>query len=231
MGFAGKKRVKMPAGRHFRDKPKGGEDVYHCAQCTLHACNTEETDKLPAFCPMRERPRYEGWLEEYASRENRDFYQKSAQLEATGYGRWSRLRETIEFCRMMGYRRVGLAFCLGLAKEAGIIDELLRGHGLKTVSVICKTGAIAKERAGITPAQKISPDSFEPMCNPIAQARLLNGQKTEFNILVGLCVGHDSLFYRYSEAPVTTLIAKDRVLAHNPAGAVYCAGGYYKDKL
>ena len=69
------------------------------------------------------------------------------------------------------------------------------------------------------------------MCNPIAQAVLLNEQKTQLNIVVGLCVGHDSLFYKYSDAMVTTLITKDRVLAHNPAGAVYCAEGYYKKKL
>ena len=46
------------------------------------------------------------------------------------------------------------------------------------------------------------------------------------NILVGLCVGHDMLFTKHSKAPVTTFIVKDRVLAHNPAGAIY--SGYYK---
>jgi uncharacterized metal-binding protein len=40
-------------------------------------------------------------------------------------------------------------------------------------------------------------------------------------VLCGLCVGHDAIFSMCSEAPVTTLIAKDRVLAHNPAGAIY----------
>ena len=60
---------------------------------------------------------------------------------------------------------------------------------------------------------------------------LLNGQNTEFNIALGLCVGHDSLFYKHSEALVTTLVAKDRVLAHNPCGAIYCAEGYFKNKL
>lgn len=78
---------------------------------------------------------------------------------------------------------------------------------------------------------KLPPGQYEAICNPIFQARLLNRQKTEFNIALGLCVGHDSLFYKYSDALVTTLIAKDRVLAHNPAGALYCAGGYYKNKL
>ena len=36
----------------------------------------------------------------------------------------------------------------------------------------------------------------EPMCNPIAQAQLLNRAQTQLNICLGLCVGHDSLFYK-----------------------------------
>ena len=59
------------------------------------------------------------------------------------------------------------------------------------------------------------------MCNPAGQAALLNRVETELNILCGLCVGHDAIFAKESNAPVTTFIAKDRVLAHNPAGAVY----------
>ena len=32
------------------------------------------------------------------------------------------------------------------------------------------------------------------MCNPILQAEKLNEQQTDVNIVMGLCVGHDSLF-------------------------------------
>ena len=99
------------------------------------------------------------------------------------------------------------------------------------VSVICKTGGISTEEVGIPEEVKIHPGEFEAMCNPIAQAKLLNEQHTEFNIEVGLCVGHDSMFYKYSDAMVTTLVAKDRVLAHNPCGAIYCAEGYFKKRL
>ena len=69
------------------------------------------------------------------------------------------------------------------------------------------------------------------MCNPVAQALLLNREGTQLNIVLGLCVGHDSLFYRHAEAMTTTLVTKDRVLAHNPAGALYCAEGYFREKL
>ena len=83
-----------------------------------------------------------------------------------------------------------------------------------------------KERAGISPDCKLNPGNFEAMCNPIAQAMLLNEQKTQFNIALGLCVGHDSMFYKYSEALVTTLVSKDRVLAHNPVAAIYQSDKY-----
>ena len=142
-----------------------------------------------------------------------------------------RVKETIEFCRRMGYRKLGLAFCRGLRKEAEIVSDILTRHGFTVVSVICKAGGTDKSRIGIAEERKVHPGEFEPMCNPVFQASLLNEQKTEFNIALGLCVGHDSFLYRYSDAFVTTLVVKDRVLAHNPAGALYCAEGYYKEKL
>ena len=69
------------------------------------------------------------------------------------------------------------------------------------------------------------------MCNPIEQAAFLNKAQTELNILFGLCVGHDSLFIKYSNAPITVFAVKDRVLAHNPLGAIYLSDSYYKNKL
>ena len=66
------------------------------------------------------------------------------------------------------------------------------------------------------------------MCNPILQAKILNNEKTDLNVIIGLCVGHDSLFYKYSDALCTTLVTKDKVLAHNPVGALYQTNTYYK---
>lgn len=69
------------------------------------------------------------------------------------------------------------------------------------------------------------------MCNPIGQALYLNKEEVDFNILLGLCVGHDTLFIKYAEAPITVFAVKDRVLCNNPLGAIYQADGYYKKKL
>lgn len=205
--------------------------MYTCANCTVYACTQKDPEIMPKNCPMRDPELVETVLKRYEEPENQAFYITSSEIESLGYGQWTRVRETMEFCRRMGYRRIGLAFCRGLRKEARILADLLRRHGFEVVSVICKAGGVDKTQAGIAEERKLRPGDFEPMCNPILQAELLNQQHTEFNIALGLCVGHDSLLYRYSEALVTTLVVKDRVLAHNPAGALYCADGYYEGKL
>ena len=205
--------------------------TYTCARCAVRACSEENPEKLPKNCPMRDGERMDEAFAAYALPENHDFYVTASELEALGYCQWPRLKETIELCLRMGYKRVGLAFCRGLRKEAAVVDDLLRRAGLEVVSVICKTGGVDKTKVGIDAERKVHPGQFEPMCNPIAQAKLLNGQHTQFNIALGLCVGHDSMFYKYSDALVTTLVAKDRVTGHNPAAAIYCSEGYFKNRL
>ena len=68
-------------------------------------------------------------------------------------------------------------------------------------------------------------------CNPVLQAQLLNQEGTELNIVMGLCEGHDSLFYKHAKGVTTTLVVKDRALANNPVCAIYCAEGYLAPKL
>ena len=194
--------------------------MYSCANCTVYACGEEHPEKLPANCPMQNKPLMESTQTLYQLPENREFCITASELEALGYCQWTRLKEVCEFCNRMGYTKVGLAFCRGLRKEAKVVDALLRRSGLQVVSVICKTGGVDKAHCGIPEEAKLHPGQFEPMCNPIAQAMLLNEQKTQFNIVLGLCVGHDSMFYKYSEALVTTLVVKDRVTGHNPIQAI-----------
>ena len=56
----------------------------------------------------------------------------------------------------------------------------------------------------------------------------MNQARTEFNVLLGLCVGHDSLFFKFAEAPTTVLAVKDRVTGHNPLAAIYLHETYYR---
>lgn len=88
-----------------------------------------------------------------------------------------------------------------------------------------------KDFIGIKDEDRIQGDCDEIMCNPIGQALLLNDQKTDLNVILGLCVGHDTLVMKYLEAPITTLGVKDRVTGHNPLAAIYLSQGYYRKKL
>lgn len=138
-----------------------------------------------------------------------------------------RIQEICEFARKMGYTRLGLVFCIGLYKEAEAVARILQNQGFETVSVVCKVGSIPKEEIGVKESEKIFIGQYESMCNPILQAVIVNDAKTDFNILLGLCVGHDSLFFKYAEAPTTVLAVKDRVAGHNPLAPIYLSGNYY----
>lgn len=139
-----------------------------------------------------------------------------------------RIVEVVEFARKMGYQRLGLVFCIGLRKEARVVDRVFRSNGFDVVSALCKIGCVPKETIGVKDDEKIRVGAFEAMCNPVAQAYVLNDAKTEFNVVMGLCVGHDSLFLKHSEAPCTVLAVKDRLLGHNPLAAVYNIDSYYR---
>ncbi len=144
------------------------------------------------------------------------------------HARWTRVEDTIAFARLMAWKRVGIATCIGLLDETARLQDVLRAQGLEPISVCCKVGSVDKERLGVGDAEKVRPGTFEPACNPVAQARILNEVGTDLNVIVGLCVGHDILFTKHSKAPVTTLVVKDRVTGHNPAAALYGQNFYYR---
>lgn len=140
----------------------------------------------------------------------------------------TRMVEICEFAHRMGYERLGLVFCLGLRKEAAIVDDILKKNGFDVVSVCCKAGKTSKDVIGLEDQDKVFQGTDEVMCNPIFQAMALNEAKTDFNVLLGLCVGHDSLFFKYADAYSTVLAAKDRVTGHNPLAAIYLHDSYYR---
>jgi len=175
---------------------------------------------------------------EYEDAETREFARQASIQEGECYANRgptpyvsqpskTRIQEVCEFAHKMKYRRLGMVFCAGLIQEAARVEEILKIHGFEVVSAVCKAGRVDKREIGIKDGEKIQVGQDEAMCNPIFQAKLLNHEKTEFNIVVGLCVGHDSLFLKYAEAPCTVLVVKDRVTGHNPLAAIFLSDSYY----
>ena len=115
--------------------------------------------------------------------------------------------------------------------EAGLLVPILENRGFEVISVCCKCGSVPKEELGLKDEEKVFPGRFEAMCHPIAQAEILNEADTDFNIMLCLCVGHDSLFLKYSKALCTVLAAKDRLFAHNPLAGLYQSKSYHRRVL
>jgi uncharacterized metal-binding protein len=196
-----------------------------CAKCGIKnkICRSPE-GQGPAFCPTLHRKEVIGKAtEEYTKPDILKFAREASIQEAECYINRGvkpyilhptkpRVQETCEFAQKMGYKKLGIAFCSGLHGEALSLTQILEAQGFEVVSVACKTGGTPKEQIGIKDEEKIRIG-------------------TEFNILVGLCVGHDSLFLKYSKAYCTALVAKDRVLSHNPCAALYTTGSYYARML
>lgn len=183
------------------------DSVPNCAQCKTKECRQGKD------CFAKANSHRQLYKKPIAK-----LHKAGSVIEAKYYCEETRLGEIILFAKELNCQKIGLAFCIGLSGEAKIIGEILLKN-FKVISVCCKVCGIDKKDFNL---QQISPESSEVMCNPAGQAELLNQAESELNIICGLCVGHDAVFSKVSEAPVTTLIAKDRVLAHNPAAAVYC---------
>ena len=122
-----------------------------------------------------------------------------------------RVTEILRFAEKAGWKKIGIAYCVAMAKEAAALERRL-AETMEVTRVDCKVcripgAALVESHRGIS-------------CNPLGQAAYLAEQGTELNIAMGLCLGHDILFAKYSQAPVTTLAVKDRVHDHNPINAL-----------
>ena len=211
--------------------------VPQCAKCVDRKCYKEgwTIDQLPEFCPMKhQQDVIDEAMAKYDTPEALKLFKNSNITEQRAYmnirGRVIAVRprvlEIIKFCEMMNWNKLGVAFCTGLGNEAKRVVEIFESAGLDVYSVCCKCGNVDKSEYGIAGEDKIvalrgNPEGFEAVCNPIAQAELLNKAEVDLKIIVGLCIGHDIQFNNFAEGPVTTLIVKDRVTGHNPFASLY----------
>jgi uncharacterized metal-binding protein len=119
----------------------------------------------------------------------------------------NRVLEIKNFARKAGIKRIGIAHCVAVPKEAEVVKQFLSDE-FEVFVVDCKCGRITKnEMLGI--------EGESLMCNPAGQAEFLKQNNTELNISMGLCVGHDMVFNQKSASPVSVLVVKDRANKHN----------------
>lgn len=202
-----------------------------CVDCGVKNCMTRQA-QYPEFCPTAAltEEEIEAVVKLYTdNEENKKVAIAGAEVEGEFYRKATRVEEIIHFAHKIGAKKIGIATCVGLLEESRIFARILRDNGFEVYGICCKVSSYKKVDIGVD--EKYTCVTGPIMCNPILQAQLLNKEKVDLNVVVGLCVGHDSLFYKYAEGLTTTLITKDRVLGHNPAAALYQSRAYYKHLL
>ena len=220
-----------------------------CARCASIICHPDikladplpPMEEAPASCPMRLYPDIiTKAIAEYDKPETKEFARLACVQEFECYewvdgGRRTkipRIEELVQFAAKCGYHKLGIAHCGGLRNEARILTDILESQGFRVTSVSCKVGRTPKERIGIKSEEKINgPLMWESMCNPIVQAEIMNAEAVDLAIMLGLCIGHDTLFIRYCRVPMTVLAVKDRVTGHNPLAALYLSQTTYYGRL
>ncbi|MDD1730354.1 MAG: DUF1847 domain-containing protein [Methanospirillum sp.] len=204
-----------------------------CVRCNVLRCgHTEKNQIVPASCPTEKYPDLiEETKEKYLLPENQAVIQGWFGLISKVLDpkkpreklSWTRVDEIMEYATIRGMSRLGIATCYALMHESRLLSDILENNGFEVASVSCLCGEMNPQDMGM-------PGNI--FCNPIMQAEVLNREKTELNLMVGLCVGHDILFLRHCTAETTPLIVKDRALGHNPVAALYLSQNlFYNDRF
>lgn len=194
------------------------ETLYDCASCHTAASYRADCARMPRGCPTLTRPDLTKNVASYLQPERAELM-RVADLSPFDdqHQLRSRVEELLFFARARQLSRVGVAFCVSLTKEAQALGRLLESHGVQAELVCCRVGAMDYDAIGL---KKAHPERFAAICNPVAQAKLLNEARVDLIVQVGLCLGHDLILQEEARVPVTTLVVKDRALDHHPVEAL-----------
>jgi len=198
--------------------------LHHNPAAALYTSRSYLQDTLHGHWPASERPKSFGGTEILARMAAEDSLLVRTGADGapgTGAPPPTRLEEAMAVAQGMGASHLGISFCVGFKEEARILTRVLEINGFRVSSACCKTGATPKEEIGIRDEEKVRPGRPEMTCNPVAQAELLNREGVQLSFVLGQCVGHDAATFNHMKAPVVCLVAKDRVLAHNPVAALH----------
>jgi len=201
--------------------------VINCHQCRSNVCLNHYPDGIPDYCLANDyQDIIEGTRQRYLEPETQKIHVAVARNLKRADRNWPKVREAIEFALGMGYKRVGMAVCIALVREAGEFARFVSHAGLEVYSAACLVGGLKPSETGV-PEEYVYGRGIS--CNPVAQAEILNRIGTELNYIYGLCTGHDTLFVMNSKAPVTFVVSKDMATANNPSGALYSI--YHRERI
>ena len=91
----------------------------NCAICGIKACKNNE-ENLAKDCQNNRKEELKEIEAFYQTEENFKISQVAAELSIPQG--LTRIEETMEFARRLGYKKIGLAFCNALSNEAKIFE-------------------------------------------------------------------------------------------------------------
>lgn len=190
-----------------------------CSMCEERPCMSEGGSR-PDGCPEEDK-------HQHCSNESRE--RLYGYLWHLRENPTDRIGEVMEYARFKGYTKLGVVFCSGLKRETEFLLDIIKKEGFQVASVMCKAGGAARSGSDGSADNSINTETGysidSAQSNPVGQALTLNREEVQLNLIIGLCVGHDTLFMKYADAPSVTIVAKDRTAAHNPAAILYNAYG------
>jgi uncharacterized metal-binding protein len=213
-----------------------------CADCKAWACfpdvSTEKTWKkgAPPYCPTNAQEDVCEQARAKYTDKTLKFARDTTLIENACYAidpntgnailpmvtLHPRAEEIIMLAKVSNFKKLGLAFCLELQKEAELYTDILEKNGFEVVAVCCKVGGIPKEEIDVSEEEKVfGPGSEETMCSGLIMAELLNSENTEMNVLMGICVGQDSLFFKYADVFTIPFVVMDRVYGGATMAGIY----------
>ncbi len=181
----------------------------NCIDCSDKICRKQTNS-----CTLEHLKKFET-IQLYKNYSTIEIVEAAAQLVDNGRaGKLSRTEEIMEFARTMHYKKIGLAYCFGMEKQAEKFQNLFRKNGFEVAAISCSVG-------GLTQSEVNSKSCIHKVsCNPIGQAHQLNTEKADLTLIMGICMGHDILLQRNLNMDFTTLVVKDRVFHHNPLQSI-----------
>lgn len=189
-----------------------------CATCHTAASFRGDCSRMPENCPTVARPELTKDIAGYLEPERAQIMRVADAAPFTPERKKrNRVEELIFFAKERKLERIGVAFCVSMTKEAQALAEKLEAEGLHAELACCRLGAVDYTEIGL---EKAHPERFAAICNPAAQAKLLNEQGVQLIVQMGLCLGHDLILQEEAKVPVTTLVVKDRALDHHPITAL-----------
>lgn len=122
-----------------------------CTDCGVLNCHKRNAS-YPEFC-LTEKLTDEDIAETtalYEDEENRKVSVISAEIEGEFYGKYTRVDEIIEFAKRMGYKKIGIATCVGLDEKYTCVTGNVMCNPILQAKLLNKAGTLLGETTAET---------------------------------------------------------------------------------